>query len=55
MNATFGIRMKNPAHPGGFVKSQIVEALDPDKQIAAAVSGGASAEDASAVASGFRQ
>ncbi len=22
-----GIRMKNPAHPGGFVKSEIVEAL----------------------------
>lgn len=27
MNATLGIRMKNPAHPGGFVKSEIVEAL----------------------------
>lgn len=24
---TQGIRMKNPAHPGGFVKSEIVEAL----------------------------
>ena len=23
-----GIRMKNPAHPGGFVKSEIIEALD---------------------------
>ena len=22
-----GIRMMNPAHPGGFVKSEIVEAL----------------------------
>ena len=22
-----GIRMKNPAHPGGFVKSEIVEAM----------------------------
>ena len=22
-----GIRMKNPAHPGGFVKSEIIEAL----------------------------
>ena len=28
MTATQGIRMKNPAHPGGFVKSEIVEALD---------------------------
>jgi antitoxin HigA-1 len=28
MNAVQGIRMKNPAHPGGFVKSEIVEALD---------------------------
>jgi len=28
MKAILGIRMKNPAHPGGFVKSEIVEALD---------------------------
>ena len=35
----------------GTIARQIVEALDPDKQMAAAVSGGASAEDASAVAS----
>jgi addiction module HigA family antidote len=28
MSAIQGIRMKNPAHPGGFVKSEIVEALD---------------------------
>jgi addiction module HigA family antidote len=28
MNAVNSIRMKNPAHPGGFVKSEIVEALD---------------------------
>lgn len=27
MSATQGVRMKNPAHPGGFVKSEIVEAL----------------------------
>ena len=27
MSASQGIRMKNPAHPGGFVKSEIVEAL----------------------------
>ncbi len=26
MDTTQGIRMKNPAHPGGFVKSEIVEA-----------------------------
>jgi addiction module HigA family antidote len=27
MSATQGIRMKNPAHPGGFVKSELIEAL----------------------------
>ena len=27
MATSQGIRMKNPAHPGGFVKSEIVEAL----------------------------
>jgi antitoxin HigA-1 len=27
MAATQGIRMKNPAHPGGFVKTEIIEAL----------------------------
>lgn len=27
MNAVQGIRMKNPAHPGGFVKSEIIEPL----------------------------
>ena len=27
MSATQGIRMKNPAHPGGFVKSEIIEPL----------------------------
>ena len=26
MNAINGIRIKNPAHPGGFVKSEIIEA-----------------------------
>lgn len=25
--AATGIRMKNPAHPGGFVKTEIIEAL----------------------------
>jgi addiction module HigA family antidote len=28
MNAQQGIRMKNPAHPGGFVKSEIIEPLE---------------------------
>ncbi len=28
MDTTQGIRMKNPAHPGGFVKSEIIEALE---------------------------
>lgn len=27
MTASHGIRMKNPGHPGGFIKSEIVEAL----------------------------
>ena len=27
MTASHGIRMKSPAHPGGFVKSEILEAL----------------------------
>ncbi len=27
MGETRGIRMKNPAHPGGFVKTEIVEAM----------------------------
>jgi addiction module HigA family antidote len=28
MATTQGLRMKNPAHPGGFVKSEIIEPLD---------------------------
>ena len=28
MNSATGIRMKSPVHPGGFVKHEIVEALD---------------------------
>ena len=28
MSSAQGIRMKNPAHPGGFVKSEIIEALE---------------------------
>jgi len=27
MATTQGLRMKNPAHPGGFVRSEIIEAL----------------------------
>jgi len=27
MAGTHGIRMKNPAHPGGFVKTEIIEPL----------------------------
>ena len=27
MTATVGIRMKSPAHPGGFVKTEIIEPL----------------------------
>lgn len=34
-----GIRMKNPAHPGGFVKSEIVEALGLTVTAAAAALG----------------
>ena len=28
MGEAQGIRMKNPAHPGGFVKSEVVEPLE---------------------------
>ena len=28
MKAATGIRMKSPAHPGGFVKHEIIEALE---------------------------
>lgn len=28
MSTLQGIRMKSPAHPGGFIRSEIVEALD---------------------------
>ena len=28
MGGIGGIRMKNPAHPGGFLKSEIIEVLD---------------------------
>ena len=28
MNTMQSIRMKNPVHPGGFVKNEIIEALE---------------------------
>jgi addiction module HigA family antidote len=28
MNAMTGIRMKNPAHPGGFIKHEIIEPME---------------------------
>lgn len=28
MNAVTGFRMKNPAHPGGFIKHEIIEPLE---------------------------
>src|ERR1700722_8693889 len=40
MSAMQGIRMKNPAHPGGFVKSEIIEALELSVTSAARVLGG---------------
>jgi addiction module HigA family antidote len=39
MNAMQGIRMKNPAHPGGFIKSEIIEPLGLTVTAAAAVLG----------------
>jgi addiction module HigA family antidote len=39
MSAMQGIRVKNPAHPGGFVKSEIIEALDLSVTSAAQVLG----------------
>jgi addiction module HigA family antidote len=39
MSGTQGMRMKNPAHPGGFVKSEIIEALGLSVTAAAQVLG----------------
>ena len=39
MATAFGIRMKNPAHPGGFVKHEVIEALNLTVTEAAAVLG----------------
>ncbi len=39
MNAIAGIRLKNPAHPGGFIRHEIVEPLGLSVTAAAAVLG----------------
>jgi antitoxin HigA-1 len=39
MSVIAGIRMKNPAHPGGFVKSEIIEPLGLSVTAAAAALG----------------
>ncbi|MDE0680932.1 MAG: HigA family addiction module antitoxin [Gammaproteobacteria bacterium] len=39
MATAIGIRMKNPAHPGGFVKHEVIEALNLTVTEAAAVLG----------------
>lgn len=39
MNSAQGIRMKKPAHPGGFVRHEIIEALDLTVTAAARVLG----------------
>ena len=39
MSAGPGIRMKNPAHPGGFMKTEIIEPLGLSVTAAAAVLG----------------
>lgn len=39
MNAPAGIRMKAPAHPGGFIKYEIIEPLELTVTAAAAVLG----------------
>jgi addiction module HigA family antidote len=39
LNAIAGIRMKNPAHPGGFIKHEIIEPLELSVTAAADVLG----------------
>ena len=39
MNASAGIRIKNPSHPGGFVKTEIIEPLRLSVTTAASVLG----------------
>ncbi len=39
MNAVSGIRMKRPAHPGGFIKHEIIEPLELSVTAAAAALG----------------
>lgn len=40
MNAVSGFRMKRPAHPGGFVRHEIIEPLELSVTAAAAALGG---------------
>ena len=39
MTAVAGIRLKSPAHPGGFIRSEIIEPLDLSVTAAAAALG----------------
>ena len=39
MNAISGIRMKNPAHPGGFIRHEIIEPLELSVTAAAKILG----------------
>lgn len=39
MSATLGIRLKNPAHPGGFIRHEIIEPLGLSVTAAAEVLG----------------
>ena len=39
MNATPGLRLKTPAHPGGFIRSEIIDPLDLSVTAAAAALG----------------
>lgn len=39
MNAITGIRLKNPAHPGGFIRHEVIEPLDLSVTAAAGILG----------------
>ncbi len=39
MNAITGIRMKSPAHPGGFIRHEVIEPLDLSVTAAAGILG----------------
>ena len=55
MSAMQGIRMKNPAHPGGFVKSEIIEPLGLSVTSAAQVLGVTRAALSATMATGRRR